>query len=256
VVARFARPPVAVTQSYFERQQFLRRIFCRYLRKGREMLNKHNLEIARLASKETESRYALSVIHITPEETVETDGRQMVIVTTTKSEGLIPEDIKATDKFEPFSIPASMAVEIAASLAKGDKVRVQGAGRVRSKTIKKQLHAAIDSMTNKNGNAVLGIVDSQGSERIFKAKKSAGKFPNYKTVVPAKEEAQAAFSLNLALLIPVLQQMMKFAKSYNGANPATFRFYAANKQIRIDAENFDTGQIMTAVIMPMKMQDI
>ena len=96
------------------------------------MLNRHNLNIAKLASKE-ESRFTLSAIRVTPVETVVTDGRVLVRV----SNPTMPvEQFPAlpgatiTDDFNPFNLPAAAALQLAKSFKKRCTIPVLGCAAV------------------------------------------------------------------------------------------------------------------------------
>ena len=69
-------------------------------------LNKHNLNIAKLAAKD-ESRYSLTGIRVSPDETICTDCHQLTPVTTPKvdvEQFPAKDGFKPTRKFEPFAL--------------------------------------------------------------------------------------------------------------------------------------------------------
>ena len=83
------------------------------------MLNKHNLNIAKLTPKD-ESRYSLTSILVSPDETVCTDGFQVTKVSTPKVaiENFPAKDgFKPTRKFEPFLLSAEAALRGGSSRA-------------------------------------------------------------------------------------------------------------------------------------------
>ena len=84
------------------------------------MLNRHNLNIARLAAKD-ESRYMVTGVRVSPSETIATDGRQLTRVTTPKFKAddfPVKDGFKPTTTFEPFILPAQSALAIAKALPK------------------------------------------------------------------------------------------------------------------------------------------
>jgi hypothetical protein len=204
-------------------------------------INRHNLNIAALASKE-ESRYTLSSVYITPDMTIETDGHQLVIVTTQAIDRDNSGDIdgvKATDEFEPFLLPAKKAAELAAAIPGKFKV---GVGR-KEQTVKGRCAAVVADKTNQNGSAIFGVTDAD-SQKVFSLKKAAGKFPDHTKVVPEKKGATLSVCVSLDVLMPVLRQMEKFCTAYGKAKPVMIRFYDATSE-----------QEMTAVVMPMRPAD-
>jgi hypothetical protein len=107
------------------------------------MLNKHNLNIARLAAKD-ESRYTLQGILVSPEHTTCTDGHQLTRVTTPKMDPQAYPEVEggspATKTWEPFILPRDAALAISKAIPKSSTVPILG-------------NAAIGEATNVNGHA-------------------------------------------------------------------------------------------------------
>lgn len=204
------------------------------------LLNKHNLNIAALCSKE-ESRFTLNSILVTPQATVETDGHQLVKVT-------LPPDMKAeafpiregqppaVDTWKPFLLPASEALNIAKALPK-------------KTTLPILKHAAVTEDTDSNGHSSIAVTDLEMA-RVFNTKKPEGNFPDFERVIPKKEDAEFRIAFNAELLRRVLQQVEAFrAEQHN--TECVLSFASPSGPLRIDARN-DQGQEFTGVIMPLR----
>ena len=205
------------------------------------MLNRHNLSIARFAG--AIGRQATDVLHITPKETVATDGSLQVRVTVPKV-GIPPSQpppgITPSNKFSPFSIPSDTALSIERAIPK-DKGRAALS------------HVVIDGkQTDEGDKAVLAVTDMERTQ-IFQPVKP-GKFVDYESVTPKEDEAKFSIDLNPATLARLCESAAKFiAVAGRRENPiVTLRFYADDKAIRLDAVNKETGQDWTAVLMPMR----
>lgn len=208
------------------------------------MLNKHNFEIARLAAKEP-SRYTLTAIHVTPQATYETDGHQLIKVTTPKMSAkdfpVIEGASEPTDDFEPFNLPAGAALEIAKAIPKRQSLPVLE-------------HAAIGSASNQNGHAEIQLTDLE-TPLVLRPNKQDGQFPDAERVIPDKDKAEVVIGFNAQLLRDVLSQFVKFTAGER-SHCVAIRIYPADKNgdrdgIRIDAATSD--QEMTAVVMPHRL---
>jgi len=194
-------------------------------------LNRHNLDIAKLASKE-ESRYVLGAILANETDTIVTDGHCLVIV----SKPPVPESAPVVEGFErvdtPRLIPRQCALDLA-KLAKGADFNVVQLGK------------------NGNGAKPAAAIDNS----IVYFDPIDGQFPNYKAVMPNHRDAVFTINLDPQLLGKVLDVVNSaIGKEKRLAREVTFRFYDKDKAIRIDATNVDAGQQITAVVMPMTNQ--
>jgi DNA polymerase III sliding clamp (beta) subunit (PCNA family) len=209
--------------------------------KGRngEMLNRHNLDIAKLAATE-EGRYTITGIFVTPKETVVTDGTLLVKVTTPKTTAeSFPEMAHvepATDEFEPFVLSKRAALEVAKAIPK-------------SKHLPALEQAAVSAETDKNGESVLYTHDLE-FPRVFRERKLAGNFPDFERVIPAPERATFTIGLNADLLVKMLQTALRF-KADKRAPCVKFSFSDEKSAVRIDATN-DQEQEFIGVLMPMR----
>ena len=204
------------------------------------MLNRHNLEIASLCSKE-QSRYSLGGILVQPRRTAVTDGHLLMIVDTeaqvTSDNFPLTPGCTASDEFTPFILPAKSALDIARAIPKRSTIPVM-------------MMAAVGSESDSNGHAVMAVNDLE-SPKVFTPKKSEGTFPEVDKCVPDIGTETVSFSLDLHLLIPLLKEMEKLADTKSAA-VATFRVKDNNSPIRIDVRNGTTEQNGIAVIMPCK----
>lgn len=213
------------------------------------MLNKHNLSLASLASKET-SRFTLNGILVTPTETVETDGHQLCTVSMQKTDTeAVPSptgvDFAAVADWKPFILPAGEALDIAKALPK-------------KSTIPILQNAFIGSKTDVNGTAQIAVTNLD-QFRVFNPRKLEGNFPDWKRVIPKPEENPPALcvSIDAALLARVLKQVesfrgdvrQPFCRMYFWGDKKESGVLLCNNAIRIDADN-DTGQHFTGVVMP------
>ena len=201
------------------------------------MLNKHNLNIAKLAAKD-ESRYMVTGVRVSPEHTICTDGHQLTRVTTPKmgvDDFPAAEGFTAAAKWEPFILDAKAALAIAKAIPK-------------STTIPVLEHAAVGEATNDNGHAQIMVNDLE-SPQVFTPRKMDGQFPDYERVIPDKAKAAFTIGLNPLLLLSVLQAMKGFVNVK--APRMTLRFYDTDSAIRLDVSNDE--QEWTSVLMPMRL---
>ena len=209
------------------------------------MLNKHNLNIARLATA-SESRYSLNGILVEPGRTAVTDGRLLMIVDTVPD--MLSQDypqtagITATDTFKPFILDRKSSLDIAKAIPKPKKYN--------DKPILQMV--AVGAESDANGNAYMAVNDTE-SARTFTPKKVGGNFPNIDQFVPKQEDAKFTIGLNLDLLIPLLCEMRDAASKTQGVTPALFSFTDGTCPVRIDVSNSETGQKAVAVLMPCKL---
>jgi DNA polymerase III sliding clamp (beta) subunit (PCNA family) len=203
------------------------------------MLNKHNLAIAALCSDER-SRYVLSALYVAPDETVETDGHQLIRVTTPKKADVQNMDgITPAEQFKPFMIASAVAVELAQSLA----LRTTGADHDRQ--------AVIAADIDEREFARIGITDDNGTQQEHKCKKVNGAFPAYEKLIIPTEQAATTITFDLTRLLAVLNQVAAFASSQRGVSKVKLCIYKPNDPVRLNAVNHETGQELAAIIMPV-----
>jgi hypothetical protein len=196
------------------------------------MLNRFNFSIAALI--DTESIGPISGLLVSPTSTVETDGHQLIVVTSPESQpSLFPPDDEIADaeEFTPFILDRDSALKLAKIIPKPK----EGAPR--------EL-AVIDISTETDGTATLAVNDDD-RRTIVKSEKIAGDYPNFGTLIPPVESARFEISFSSDLLGKILSAFEKFS------GQITIRLFGANQGARIDAER--DGQVMTAVVMPMRI---
>jgi hypothetical protein len=213
------------------------------------MLNVHNLNIAALASSE-EIRFTLNGILVAPDRTVVTDGHCLVQVTTPTNNGdvsnfpQVPGMGEVTDKFKPFIMPRAAALALAKAIP-------------RKSTIPVLCHAAV-AASSTTEIVTMGCTDLEKAT-VLPIRPCAGNFPDVSRVMPKPDDAIFAIILNLSLLTHVLSVITKMHPASSASSPgfpaATFRFYGHDRQVRIDFSNSDTGQDITAIVMPCRPDD-
>jgi len=209
------------------------------------MLNKHNLAVAALCPTDNpESRYAIHSVNVTPEYTEATDGYRLLRVT--RPQGFKPEDfpqvegVTAAKTHKPFLLPARQAAEIRKVLA----VKLPA----RSPKIPVLDNAVIGAETDKNGHAVIATM-RDFTPHVFKPKKSEGQFPKLENALPT-EKPKFSICVNAADFAALLKLTASMIDSYN--TPVEISFYGDDQPIKIEGQNFETGQQITAVIQPMR----
>lgn len=205
------------------------------------MLNKHNLAIASLASKD-QSRFTLNGILVRPDCTVVTDGHQLTMVTTPKDDiesfPELPGAAPACRDFKPFILPSAAAADVAKSLPKGRK----------TKTLPILNNAAVSADTREGDYAVLMTTDLE-TARPFRVRKMAGNFPDFERVIPKRSDSTFRIRFNAELLVRVLNQCVSLM-SEERIPMVELSFTDSAGPVRIDCESADTGQKMTSVVMP------
>jgi DNA polymerase III sliding clamp (beta) subunit (PCNA family) len=203
------------------------------------MLNKHNLSIANLTSKDA-SRYALGGILVSPKRTAATDGHCLMVVDTPE---LSVQDFPAVDgvtpadDFTPFILPRDEALNLAKSLPKKTALPI-----LRS--------AAVCRESDANGQAVFATSDMT-SAQVFRPKKLEGTFPNIDMLIPDADKATLKIQFNPNLLISVLKELAPMAG--DRLPYVTLSFTDKCSPVRIDVTS-EQGQHAIAVIMPMNIK--
>lgn len=208
------------------------------------MLNEHNLTIASLAPKGSTKFGEFPGILVTPEETVETDGHQMICIGT-------PRDFradsfpdvkaigKAVDQYKPFTLDAATALQAAKALPKKPSIPI-----LRSVAVVPQ----------KDGSIRLGSTDLKQHQTYDVKGETNPQFPTtWQKCFPERDQAKFRISFNAELFEHVLAVARK---THNGQNHLVeFSFYGPSRAVRLDWKNTDTGQTNKAVVMPMRFSD-
>lgn len=207
-------------------------------------MTQHNFSIAALCSKESDGRYPVHNLLVTPDETVATDLFQLIRVTTVEidSTGYPDAALKAfngagiAQQWAPFLMDRKQALEAAKAVPK--------------ETIPILNHAFVSG-----DGKLLGMTDLE-NERTFQVPEPNGsRFPAFETIIPAKDKAEHVIAFDAALLARVFQQVSKLAADGRaGVAYCEVRFYGTDHGIRIDAET-DAGQQITALVMPYRLKE-
>ena len=202
------------------------------------MLNKNNFEIATLCPEDdAHSKFLLRGIRVTPAGTVATSAYVLLKISNSG----------AADHFDPFILPAKVALKIAAALPVGSKIRSHD-------------HATIEH-TEGEAAVRISVTNEDADQDVYNARSINGLLPDIDKAIPDVEGAAVKIMLDLDMLIPLLQQIRAFhgKRDDHGVSrlrrTATFRFYEGpngyDSAQRIDAEN-NVGQELTAVFMPCR----
>ena len=210
------------------------------------MLNKQNLAIAALCAKSNGKYSGLESLYVHPDYTVETDGHQLIRVSTVQNNAAVesfpelPGVGKVSNQFEPFLLEAKEALEIAKWIPKNS-------------TVPQLEYAAVASPKGKR--PVIVTTDLQ-QNRTFRVPESEHlkRFPNWEHVVPAVEQAEIRYKFDGVLLGRVLKQVEAFNKDFNGRSVVDLSFGSPEQAVRFDAQNLDTGQSLLAVLMPLNIK--
>ena len=210
---------------------------------GEVMLNKHNLAVHRFISKE-DSRYTIKAIHVTPNETVATDGHSLVRVSTLKdhkAENFPPQRVRVTDQFKPFNLPYEVAAKVEKAILKNRAIPVFN-------------YAALELKEGEpNGNNPTLFVTDMDSTQEFVSKVISDKFPDWEMVIPKKAEATFTITVDPLKLAKLMTEAAKFTKGAYPQGSVKMRFVSDDKAVRLDAEN--ASQTWTGVLMPIRGDD-
>jgi hypothetical protein len=206
------------------------------------MLNKHNLCIAALCAKEGYSHtMPLSKLLVHPDFTIESDGHQMVRITTQDEKpDSFPEVPGAgvpLDTWEPFLLDAHNALAVLKSLPGKTTIPILGFAAV----------------TRPEGSATPCLVTTDlERSQIFRtaAPDKNPRTPDYERAIPKTEDADFTIGIDAAQLLKVLKIVEPFARGSQYA-PVQFYFNGPHSAVRLEATNPDTHQQLTGVLMPM-----
>lgn len=204
------------------------------------LLNKHNLNIAKLAPKEA-SRFNVNAIRVTPNETVVTDGHYMMVVSTVAlSADTFPNNpdsgLTVRDDFAPFNLNAKAALAAAASLPKRTPIPVLGCAAVAM-----------------NGDLKPKLLTTD-LEQVQTFPADEGSFPDWQRVMPKADDMPFVIGLDARLLRPLLEQFIAFQDSKRQPAVVDFRFKDARSAILMTTRtDRSDGQTMTAVLMPTRI---
>ena len=203
--------------------------------------NRANFSIASLAD---EDRRYLGVL-VTNEKTEVTNGHYLLRVTTPD---LNPEDYptgpnghKPIDKDFRCILSKDSAKQIEKAIPRGPKVG--------SLPILKNTWVVDD-----NEETIGFVATDLDTWSPITARKVDGRWPNTdndSTIWP-KDEPVLEIGFNLEYLEKLCKEMKSIIGKSKSNPLAKFTFYGSEKPVKIEADNLDTGQDVTALLMPCK----
>jgi len=206
------------------------------------MFTKYNFAIGGLLPSDPDALppFAAGVL-IAPDRTAETDGHQIVIVTSPESQPTLfpnPEGMEDAENFTPFLMDRESALSIAKVMPKRDPDAPENS------------MAMLDVSTEAESDSTLAVIGDIRRQILKSIKRDASKFPNIDAVVPRIEDARFEIRFNADILVPVLRLFQKFAGDGASMSTITMRLYEAHAGVRIDADGPE--QKMIAVVMPLR----
>lgn len=211
------------------------------------LLNKNNLRIAELASKE-KSRYTLAGIHVTGQGTAVTDGHVAVRVSPPgKDANCDDKHFPAIEGVDPLANPAfildaDVAKRIANAIPKGVFIPVLS-------------HVLVGETTR--GTVTFAVTDLDNPQ-TFQPKNLVGEFPKLDTVWPKDGDEVFTIQASAEHLIAVLKQIVAFGGTKVTPSDhalVTLKFYGPMVAMRLQAGDKDTGQTLDAIVMPAHTPD-
>ena len=203
------------------------------------MLNKHNFSIAKLAPRESITKYTLAGIQVTPDGTAVTDGMMAVTVSATPTmaqefpfvNGAVP-----VDDFVPFIMRRADAEEVAKQAPRKQTMAVLD-------------HVGIGAETTHNGHVQILTTDLTSPQtRSFDKADCA--FPDIARVTPDPDKSESAIFVDADKLVAILQQVQKFHGKAR-AKGVKIRLFGPDHVLRVDAKN-EQGQEFMGIIMSMR----
>ena len=201
------------------------------------LLNKHNLSIAALASKD-ESRYTLQAIHVNQDRTAVTDGHIAVMVTLPKDEGFpcVPGFTATNGSAEPFIMDAASALAVCKSIPRRTHIPILK-------------HACVG--TNSDGKLSV-LVNDLETPQVFQPRVIEGNYPNIELVIPDSSKTTLTIGVDAQLLMKLAKSALEFGD--DGRHDVTMKleFIDANHAIKATVSNAETGQDWLGVLMPKR----
>lgn len=208
------------------------------------MHNRKNFAIGSLVAKCDEKRFDLDAVQVHSDKTVVTDGNVLALVSesdTTLENFPVIDGVTPVREFAPFLIPATQAAAITKAIPN-----------------QRQLPALNNALIGVNGDGrtkVIATTDLEAKTVFRIDKKEPELFPKWEKAIPETEPI-ATVSFNLNLLLPALKALAAFEP--DRAKKVTMRVYKSDADkpdrsltpVRFDAQNWETRQHMTVVVMP------
>lgn len=209
------------------------------------MHNKKNFTIGSLVAKSEDHRFGLASVQVHPDKTVACDGHVLVLVSNTDTENEnfpVVDGVTPIAEFEPFLIPAAQAIAITKAIPN-------------ERALPALNHAVIG--VNGDGESKVIVTTDLEAKTVFKVEDTEPQFPRWERVLDEiTSEPVATVTFDLNLLLPTLKALAAFGA--DRCKVVTMRVYKSDKDradrsqtpVRFDAQNWDTRQHMTAIVMP------
>lgn len=210
------------------------------------MHNRKNFTIGSLVAKSEDNRFDLASVQVYPDKTVACDGHVLALVSGTETPNdsfPVIDGVSPIERFEPFLIPATQAIAVTKAIPN-----------------ERQLPALNHAVIGLNGDGKSKVIATTDLETktVFKVEESTRvQFPRWDRVFnELADEPIATVTFDLNLLLPALKALSAFGA--DRAKIVTMRIYGSDKDladrsqtpVRFDAQNWDTKQHMTVIVMP------
>lgn len=206
-------------------------------------LNTANLKVVAAASND-DIRRNLNGIHVTPHYTEATNGH-------------ILARVSLPTQYEPDELPVSCPTEAAENLKPFiiPTSGVKGLKTFKARSRYGSIPCLEDTLyidvkeTNLNGHAKFAATDREQTITPI-IRKIDAEYPETERIMPTEEE-----SFHISLDANYMITLLEIAKGVlNGPRNTKVEFwaYGKNKPFKITAANSDTGQSMTALVMPLQ----
>lgn len=206
------------------------------------LLNKLSLKLADLAPKQ-ESRYSLHALHVTSTETQITDGHILVRVSHPKQAvGSFPvvPGFDTGEEFGSVLLPLATAKEVGKAIPTKQTIPILN-------------HAALSVRVEDGVKRIQAATTDLDTPRVFECCPVKGTFPNCDAVMP---RTPAKFTIDLDANL--LGKIAKYAGDFGNERCPVIRLqlWSKGEPMRIDCDNENTGQGMTALIMPVQSREV
>jgi hypothetical protein len=209
------------------------------------MHNRNNFAIGALVAKAEDPRFALPNVQVHADKTVVTDGSVLALVSATDTPNdsfPVIDHVTATTEFEPFLLPVAQAAAITKAIP--------------NERLLTALNHAVIGVNGDGESKVIATTDLE-AKTVFKVDEPEGRFPEWEMALKEiAHEPAVTVTFDLARLLPALKALAAFGP--DRSKVVTMRVYRSDKDkadrsytpVRFDAQNWNTQQQMTVVIMP------
>ena len=199
------------------------------------MLNKHNLEVIKFASKENENRYTLEFVRVEKDKTVATNGRMLIEVSRPKVDKQdFPIFVDSPLKEGKVFYLSNKVIKILSSLIP-KKHQLPILKNIGISQTEKEIKLLTTDLSSSNTTAV---------------KKEDIQYPDYAKLYKV-EGKKLNLSLNASYLKTVCEQVINFTDKSSVEIELTISD-STQAPLMFEAENKETGQKMRGLLMPLK----